>query len=29
MRRKGTHEPTIERAIELSGIEMLHPAGLR
>lgn len=28
MRRKGTHEPTIERAIELSGIEMLHPGGI-
>lgn len=28
MRRKGTHEPTIERMIELSGIEMLHPGGL-
>jgi len=24
----GTHEPTIERIIELSGIEMLHPGGM-
>ena len=28
MRRAGTHEPTIERIIELSGIEMLHPGGM-
>jgi arsenite methyltransferase len=28
MKRSGTHEPTIERVIELSGIEMLHPGGL-
>ncbi len=28
MKRKGTHEPTVERAIELSGIEMLHPGGM-
>lgn len=28
MRRIGTHEPTIERVIELSGIEMLHPGGM-
>lgn len=28
MRRKGTHEPTIERIIELSGIETLHPGGM-
>ncbi len=28
MKRKGIHEPTVERAIELSGIEMLHPGGL-
>jgi SAM-dependent methyltransferase len=28
MRRSGRHEPTIERLIELSGIETLHPGGL-
>lgn len=28
MKRKGTHEPTIERVIELSGIETLHPGGM-
>lgn len=28
MKRKGIHEPTVERAIELSGIEMLHPGGM-
>ncbi len=28
MRRKGTHEPSIETVIELSGIETLHPGGL-
>ncbi len=28
MIRKGTHEPTIERVIELSGMEMLHPGGM-
>lgn len=27
MKRKGTHQPTIEDAIELSGIETLHPGG--
>lgn len=28
MKRRGTHEPTIERVIELSGIETLHPGGM-
>jgi SAM-dependent methyltransferase len=28
MKRNGTHEPTIERVIELSGMEMLHPGGM-
>jgi len=28
MRRIGVHEPTIERVIELSGIETLHPGGM-
>jgi SAM-dependent methyltransferase len=28
MKRKGIHEPTVERVIELSGIEMLHPGGM-
>jgi|GEM_PF-469550 len=28
MKRKGIHKPTIEDAIEISGIEMLHPGGL-
>jgi SAM-dependent methyltransferase len=28
MKRSGRHEPTIERLIELSGIETLHPGGL-
>ena len=28
MRCKGTHVPTIEEAIELSGIEALHPGGM-
>ncbi len=28
MKRNGTHEPTIERIIELSGIETLHPGGM-
>lgn len=28
MKRNGTHEPTIERVIELSGIETLHPGGM-
>jgi SAM-dependent methyltransferase len=28
MRRSGRHEPTVERLIELSGIETLHPGGL-
>ena len=27
MKRKGTHKPTIEDAIEISGIEILHPGG--
>ncbi len=27
MKRKGTYRPTIEDAIELSGIEILHPGG--
>ena len=27
MKRKGTHRPTIEDAIEISGIEILHPGG--
>lgn len=27
MKRKGTHQPTIEDAIEISGIEILHPGG--
>ncbi|MDR2206240.1 MAG: methyltransferase domain-containing protein, partial [Flavobacteriaceae bacterium] len=27
MKRQGTHKPTIEDAIEISGIEMLHPGG--
>lgn len=28
MRRRGDHEPTIERVIELSGLETLHPGGM-
>lgn len=28
MKRNGRHEPTIERVIELSGMEMLHPGGM-
>ena len=28
MKRNDTHEPTIERVIELSGIETLHPGGM-
>jgi SAM-dependent methyltransferase len=28
MKRNGVHEPTIERVIELSGLEMLHPGGM-
>ncbi|UCD32878.1 MAG: methyltransferase domain-containing protein [Desulfobacterales bacterium] len=28
MKRKGIHQPTIEDAIEISGIETLHPGGL-
>jgi SAM-dependent methyltransferase len=28
MRRSGIHKPTVEDAIELSGIETLHPGGL-
>jgi SAM-dependent methyltransferase len=28
MKRNATHEPTIERVIELSGIETLHPGGM-
>ena len=28
MKRIGTYEPTIERVIELSGIETLHPGGM-
>jgi ubiquinone/menaquinone biosynthesis C-methylase UbiE len=28
MKRNGTHAPTVEDAIELSGIEMLHPGGI-
>jgi SAM-dependent methyltransferase len=28
MRRTGIHRPTVEEAIELSGIETLHPGGL-
>ncbi|HEX9400164.1 MAG TPA: class I SAM-dependent methyltransferase [Anaeromyxobacter sp.] len=28
MKRNETHEPTIERVIELSGIETLHPGGM-
>ena len=27
MKRKGTHKPTIEDMVELSGIETLHPGG--
>ncbi len=27
MKRKGTHKPTVEDAIEISGIEILHPGG--
>ena len=27
MKRKGTHRPTVEDAIEISGIEILHPGG--
>lgn len=27
MKRKGIHKPTVEDAIELSGIEILHPGG--
>ena len=27
MKRKGTHKPTIEDVIEISGIEILHPGG--
>jgi ubiquinone/menaquinone biosynthesis C-methylase UbiE len=27
MKRKGLHKPTVEDAIELSGIEILHPGG--
>ena len=27
MKRKGIHKPTIEDAIEISGIEILHPGG--
>lgn len=27
MKRKGIHKPTIEDAIEISGIETLHPGG--
>ena len=29
MKRKGIHKPTIEDAIEISGIEILHPGGLQ
>ncbi|MBU0987404.1 MAG: methyltransferase domain-containing protein [Proteobacteria bacterium] len=28
MKRKGIHRPTIENAVEISGIETLHPGGL-
>lgn len=28
MKRKGTHKPTIEDIIEISGIEALHPGGM-
>jgi len=28
MKRKGTYQPTVEDAVELSGIETLHPGGL-
>jgi SAM-dependent methyltransferase len=28
VKRRGIHEPTIERLIELSGIETLHPGGM-
>lgn len=27
MKRKGIHKPTIEDAVEISGIETLHPGG--
>jgi len=27
MKRKGIHKPTVEDAIEISGIEILHPGG--
>ena len=27
MKRKGTHKPTVEDGIEISGIEILHPGG--
>ena len=27
MKRKGTHKPTVEDALEISGIEILHPGG--
>lgn len=27
MKRQGTHKPTVEDAIEISGIEILHPGG--
>ncbi len=29
MKRKGIHKPTIEDAIEISGIEILHPGGYK
>ena len=28
MKRKGIHKPTVEDAVEISGIETLHPGGL-
>jgi len=28
MKRKGTHKPTVEDVIEISGIETLHPGGM-
>ena len=27
MKRQGIHKPTVEDAIEISGIEILHPGG--
>jgi hypothetical protein len=29
MKRTGRHRPTIEDVIEISGLELLHPGGLK